>query len=78
MRHWWNDTDRRKPKYSVKNFPKFTFSAIYFPRTGLVSTVDLGAENLETNRLMHGTTVRKSKTSLSFMQAEPYVRRVPL
>jgi len=78
VRHWWNDNDRRKPKYSVKNIPSATFPAINFPHTGLLSKVDLGAENPETNRLKYGTTAWKSKTFLIFMQAGPCVRRSPL
>jgi len=26
MEHWWNDTDRRKPKYSEKSLPLLTLS----------------------------------------------------
>ena len=54
MRHWWNDTDREKQKYSDKNLSKYHYSTISFKRNDLRSKLGLRGERKATNRLSHG------------------------
>jgi hypothetical protein len=44
VEHWWNTTDRRKPKYSEKNVPSATLSTTYLTLTELGSNSGLHGE----------------------------------
>ena len=59
--HWWNDTDREKPKYSEKNLSQFHFlhykSHIDYP----VCEPGHRYERPATNCLSHGRAVLKNK-----------------
>jgi hypothetical protein len=52
----WNDTDRGKPKDSVKNPPQCHFFNPKSHGTDLVTNQDRRGKKLETNRLSYGTT----------------------
>jgi hypothetical protein len=49
--HWWNDTDRRNPKYSEKNTSPFQLSTIDLTWTGILSNSGLHSEKSATKRL---------------------------
>jgi hypothetical protein len=51
MEHWWNDTDRGKPKYCSID----TLSTTNMSWNDLESNTRLRGEKLTTNRLRHDT-----------------------
>jgi hypothetical protein len=58
MEHWWNDTDRVKPKHSKKKkYPSVTLFATNPTWTGLHLNPSLHGARLATNRLSHAWTL---------------------
>jgi hypothetical protein len=56
MDHWWNGTERGKPKHwEKKNCPSATLSTTNLTRIGLGSNPTLQGDRSASNRLRHGT-----------------------
>ena len=53
MEHWWNDTDRGKPKYTEKKkvYSSAIFSNINPTRTGLVSNLCLQTDRVTAQQI---------------------------
>jgi hypothetical protein len=56
MEHWWNDTGRRKQKYSDKTCPSANLSTTNPTCTFLASNLGICAKTLVINGLGHSTT----------------------
>ena len=55
IERWWNDTNRRKPKYLDKNLSQCHSEHHNFTRTDLELNPDLGGERSATNRRSNAT-----------------------
>ena len=64
MKHWWNDRDRVKPKYSnIKTCPDVSLSATNPTWTGLHLNPSLHGARPATNRLSHARPLTEFDSS---------------
>jgi hypothetical protein len=64
--HWWNDTDRRKPKCSEKNISPFQLSTIDLTWKDMLSNPGLHSEKSATKRLKKPKYSEKNMSQYHF------------